>query len=124
MKKRVNIAKQLYIDIELTIAQLASIVFLFCAIFLLPVLIITNHDKETQQVGTTIATESEDANQAGRVAGISTDDESIINIPIVNIQFDTSLNSPDSIPILIGGIFVGISMLLFVVIFVDTMIRH
>ncbi|MFQ5493329.1 MAG: hypothetical protein ACE5DX_04180 [Candidatus Dojkabacteria bacterium] len=128
MNKRIHISKSSYLDIELTLSQLFAIIFMFMIMFALPVYIYNRAQTPVQSV----SAEADETYTAaalresqGEVAGVSTgpDGSNFINIPILNLSFDTTFNDPASLPILFGGVVGGISLLLFGTLFVDLIRR-
>ncbi|KXK25787.1 MAG: hypothetical protein TR69_WS6001001393 [candidate division WS6 bacterium OLB20] len=134
MKKRIYLSNSLYLDFELTFVQFLVIVFMFMGMFVLPVYVYERLNAEPSVAGEQAQatpvpgseTYTEGALEQGQVAGISTQTlpEGYILIPVLDVQFDTTLNDPDSIPILAGGVLVLISTGLFVYLFTDTLFRR
>jgi len=127
MKKRIHIGESHYLDFELSAWQLVVIIMMFMVMLVVPVYAYGRLSADpVQQEATTAVTGGEtytaEALGQGRVAGATTGPESsYITIPILEIEFDTSLNDPDSMPILLGGILTTISAGLFIYMLLETL---
>lgn len=129
MNKRIYLTEGLYIDFELSAVQLLVIVLMFMVMFVIPVYAYERLNAppvQAEEVQVTpvpgAETYTADALGQGQVAGVSTSiQDNYITIPVLELQFDTTLNDPDSIPILLGAILGTISAGLFIYLLLDTL---
>lgn len=101
MARRVHLSKNLYLDIEVGIAQLVSVVIVAVFMFVVPVAVYNNAKTSSQT-------------SEGQVLGTLTRNELLlqqeqaqsqqgyITLPLLNLKFDPSFRDPSSLPIAIG----------------------
>ena len=129
MSNRYYLAKNFYLEFDITFSKAIMIGVMALLMFFLPVYVKTHLPGSQPQVLTTSSetytqqalTQASQNTGTGQVAGISIAkaDDSYVQIPVVNLKFDPTFNDPASLPIAVGGIFGSVSLLIIVILLID-----
>jgi hypothetical protein len=132
MSNRYYLAKNFYLEFDISFSKAIMIVAMALLMFFLPVYVRTHLLSSQPQVQTSatgtytqeaLAQASAQATNTGaQVAGVSTTKDaqsSYVQIPVLNLKFDPSFSDPASLPIALGAIFGTVSLLIISVLLID-----